>query len=51
MQCEPDEASSFTNPNVGPGTYPVYGLYYTLGLVQCMGTKETKIQHVNPKVA
>ena len=20
--CEPDEASSFTNPNVGPGTYP-----------------------------
>ena len=21
MQCEPDEASSFTNPNVGPGTY------------------------------
>ena len=20
-QCEPDEASSFTNPNVGPGTY------------------------------
>ena len=22
VQCEPDEASSFTNPNVGPGTYP-----------------------------
>ena len=21
VQCEPDEASSFTNPNVGPGTY------------------------------
>ena len=21
LQCEPDEASSFTNPNVGPGTY------------------------------
>ena len=21
MQCEPDEASSFKNPNVGPGTY------------------------------
>ena len=21
MQCEPDEASSFTNPNVGPDTY------------------------------
>ena len=21
VQCEPDEASSFMNPNVGPGTY------------------------------
>ena len=21
VQCEPDEASSFTNPNVGPGMY------------------------------
>ena len=21
VQCEPDEASSFTNPNVSPGTY------------------------------
>ena len=21
VQCEPDESSSFTNPNVGPGTY------------------------------
>ena len=21
VQCEPDEARSFTNPNVGPGTY------------------------------
>ena len=21
VQCEPDEASSFTDPNVGPGTY------------------------------
>ena len=21
VQCEPDMASSFTNPNVGPGTY------------------------------
>ena len=21
VQCEPDKASSFTNPNVGPGTY------------------------------
>ena len=21
VQCEPDEASSFTNPNVDPGTY------------------------------
>ena len=21
VQCEPDEACSFTNPNVGPGTY------------------------------
>ena len=21
VQCEPDEASSFTNPNLGPGTY------------------------------
>ena len=21
VQCEPDDASSFTNPNVGPGTY------------------------------
>ena len=21
VQCEPDETSSFTNPNVGPGTY------------------------------
>ena len=21
VQCEPDEASSFANPNVGPGTY------------------------------
>ena len=21
VQCEPDEANSFTNPNVGPGTY------------------------------
>ena len=21
VQCEPDEASGFTNPNVGPGTY------------------------------
>ena len=21
VQCEPDEASSFTNPNVGLGTY------------------------------
>ena len=21
LQCEPDEASSFMNPNVGPGTY------------------------------
>ena len=21
VQCEPDEASSFTNPNVGPGSY------------------------------
>ena len=24
VQCEPDEASSFTNPNVGPGTYAMY---------------------------
>ena len=21
VQCEPDEASSFTNPNMSPGTY------------------------------
>ena len=21
VQCEPDEPGSFTNPNVGPGTY------------------------------
>ena len=21
VECEPDEESSFTNPNVGPGTY------------------------------
>ena len=21
VQCEPDKASSFTNPNLGPGTY------------------------------
>ena len=21
VQCEPDETSSFTNPNMGPGTY------------------------------
>ena len=28
VQCEPDEASSFTNPNVGPGTYA--GLWFEL---------------------
>ena len=28
VQCEPDEPSSFTNPNVGPGTYA--GLWLAL---------------------
>ena len=26
VQCEPDDASSFTDPNVGPGTYAVLWL-------------------------
>ena len=26
VQCEPGEASSFTNPNVGPGTYASFRL-------------------------
>ena len=26
VQCEPDEPSSFTNPNVGPGTYAEFWL-------------------------
>ena len=34
MQCEPDEVSSFTNPNVGPGTYA--------SLVPYMGDKGDK---------
>ena len=40
MQCEPDEASSFTNPNVGPGTYA--SLRLKLGLVPYMGYKGDK---------
>ena len=28
VQCEPDEASSFTNPDVGPGMYA--GLWFEL---------------------
>ena len=36
VQCEPDEASSFTNPNVGPGTYA--GLWLELDTkVWCQG--------------
>ena len=30
VQCEPDEASSFTNPNVGPGTFA--GLWLELDI-------------------
>ena len=42
MQCEPDEASSFTNPNVGPGTYASLRLKLDAGLVPYMGDKGDK---------
>ena len=43
VQCEPDEASSFTNPNVGPGTYASLRLKLDAwssagGNLQCRGT-------------
>ena len=42
VQCEPDEASSFTNPNVGPARMPVCGLNQTHGLVPSKGDKGDK---------
>ena len=52
VQCEPDEASSFTNPNVGPGTYASLRLKLDawFSAVQ-RGTKETKMHLAHPKVA
>ena len=43
VQCVPDEASSFKNPNVGPGTYAsLTALSKTLGLVPSKGDKGDK---------
>ena len=52
VQCEPDEASSFTNPNVGPGTYASLRLKLDAWSSAVQGgTKETKMQLAHPKVA
>ena len=34
VQCEPDKASSFTNPNLGPGTYALWITFCTYFCVQ-----------------
>ena len=49
VQCEPDEASGFTNPNVGPGTYACLRL--KLDAWSSARTKGTKVQLAHPKVA
>ena len=52
MQCEPDEASSFTNPNVGPGTYASLRLKLDAwSSARTRGTKETKMQLIGQCVA
>ena len=42
VQCEPDEVSSFTNPNMGPSTYASLWLKLTRGLVPYVGYKGDK---------
>ena len=52
MQCEPDEPSGFTNPNVGPGSYA--GLWLKLDARSCaiqVVPKETKMQLTYPELA
>ena len=50
VQCEPDEASSFTNPNVGPGTYASLRLKLDAWSSAVQGgTKETKMQLSPPE--
>ena len=47
-----DEASSFTNPNVSPGTYASLRLKLDAWSSAVQGgTKETKMQLAHPKVA
>ena len=43
MQCEPDEASSFTNPYVGPSTYAGFMAWTRQqGLVPYVGFKNVR---------
>ena len=49
VQCEPDEASGFTNPNVGPGTYA--SLRLKLDAWSSAVQRGQKVQLAHPKVA
>ena len=49
VQCEPDEASSFTNPNVGPGTYA--SLRLKLDAWSSAVQRGQKCSSAHPKVA
>ena len=52
VQCEPDEASSFTNPNVGPGTYASLRLKLDAWSSAVQGgQRRQKMQLAHPKVA
>ena len=52
VQCEPDEASSFTNRNVGPGTYASLRLKLDAWSSAVQGgQRRQKMQLAHPKVA
>ena len=51
VQCEPDEASSFTNPNVGPGTYASLRLKLDAWSSAVHGGQRRQMQLAHPKVA
>ena len=52
VQCEPDEASSFTNPNVGPCTYASLRLKLDAWSSAVQGGQRgQKMQLAHPKVA
>ena len=52
VQCEPDEASSFTNPNVGPGTYASLRLKLDAWSSAVQGgQRRQKCSSAHPKVA